>query len=205
MTNTQELRYLRPLRRSLMRISRQDFTKLRYDFRHMEQEIQSGVSEWKVRNKFLWRLWMSEVGDWTYWGGTKVVKMDKDFYYRQTDNQWISKIQKVYEDISEKTNRKGFGRRYFWRTEYPTSLVFFERGEGTEGRHIHTVHHFSQGEVSKSHRYLKVFSQLWNEHYVNKGVGRQFWFETVDSQERVGRYVSKKMSENYSKGWFPVC
>ena len=137
----QDTRYSKTVRRSLMRVNTRDFTNLRHEFRQIEHEISSGVSEWRVRNKFIWRLWMSEIGDWTYWGGTKVVSIDKNNDYRQTDENWFNKIRNVYETVTEKTNRRLFGRRYLLKNvSCPTSLVFYERGDLTEGRHIHTVH-----------------------------------------------------------------
>ena len=43
---------------------------------------------------------------------------------------------------------------------------------------------------------------------LNRPVGRNFWWEPVDtdihSQSKVISYASKKMSQNYEYGWFPV-
>ena len=197
------VRYPRHLRKSFTKLKMTDYQHLRYEFQMLEQDIRSGVSEKDGIHKLVMRMYLPLWGHFSYWGGTKVVRVDKN-EYGQNEDRWIEKIRSVYESITEKTNRKVFGRRYLHKVPYPTSFVFYERGNITEGKHIHTLHHFPQKVIDKSEEYLSTFSRYWNSHYLNIGVGRHFWFEKVDSQERVSRYASKKMSEKYENGWFIV-
>jgi hypothetical protein len=194
--------YPRHLRKSFCKLDMTHLRYLRYEFQMLEEDIRSGVSEKDGINKLVMRMYLPTMFHFAYWGGTKVVRVDKE--YSQNEDGWIEKIRSVYESITEKTNRKIFGRRYLYKVPYPTSFVFYEKGDITEGKHIHTLHHFPQRVKEKSGEYLSTFSRYWNTHYLNRGVGRYFWFEEVDSQEKVSRYASKKMSENYQNGWFVV-
>jgi len=197
------VRYPRHLRRSFTKLSMTDYQHLRYEFQMLEQDIRSGVSEKDGINKLVLRMYLPSMFHFSYWGGTKVVRADKN-EYGQNEDRWIEKIRSAYENITERTNRKIFGRRYLYKVPYPTSFLFYEKGDITEGKHIHTLHHFPQKVIDKSERYLSTFSRYWNSHHLNRGVGRYFWYEEVDNQEDASRYATKKMSNNYENGWFVV-
>jgi len=53
-----------------------------------------------------------------------------------------------------------------------------------------------------------LFRKYWNDHALNRPVGREFWYEPVgtdvNDQSKVIGYASKKMNQNYEYGWFPV-
>jgi hypothetical protein len=196
------MRYTRQLRRGLYDAPSYVLDQLRYDFQEMEFQIQNGTPWEDVKRKMIMRMWLGDVVDWRYWGGTKVVQMDKG--WKETDTSWFARIRKAYEHTTDKTNRTIFGRRYFRKNTYPLSFVFYERGDATEGKHIHTLHHFPTALVRKADQYLNCFSTYWSNHPVNKSVGRKFWYEEVIDQDKVIRYATKRMTNNYSFGWFPV-
>jgi hypothetical protein len=62
--------------------------------------------------------------------------------------------------------------------------------------------------MSKSGQWLDLFRKYWNDHALNRPVGRKFWYESigtdVNDQSKVISYASKKMNQNYEYGWFPV-
>jgi len=155
---------------------------------------------WK--EKFVMRMWLSGKGDWSYFGTSKVIRFDKDDSV--SDKSWIQMIQKTYERVSEKSNRSVLGRRYFKKTPYPTSLVFFERGGETGGKHIHSLHHFPSRILDKRQRYIDTFRDFWITDETNNSVGRTFHFEIPRSQDDVSTYITKKMTDNYESGWFVV-
>jgi len=196
------MRYNRQTRRVLFRNRDLILDQLRSDFRWIEINISKG-SSWELeKKKFVMRMWLGDVVDFAYWGGTKVVSADKNINNNSTDRNWVTKIEKVCGDVVEKTNRKIFGRRYFWKVPYPTSFAFYERGDITNGRHIHTLHHFPAGIDDKAKNYLSCFANYWNDHRINKNVGRTFWYEPVRDQDEATRYATKKMTSNYDFGWF---
>ena len=190
------MRYTRQLRRGLYDAPSYVLDQLRYDFQEMENQIQNGTPWEDVKRKMIMRMWLGDVVDWRYWGGTKVVQVDKG--WKETDTSWFARIRKAYEHTTDKTNRTIFGRRYFRKNTYPLSFVFYERGDATEGKHIHTLHHFPTALVRKADQYLNCFSTYWSNHPVNKSVGRKFWYEEVIDQDKVIRYATKRMTNNYS-------
>ena len=194
------VRYPRHLRRTFTKLSFGDMRNLRYEWQMVEKDIRSGVSEKDAINKLVMRMYLPFMC-FSFWGGTKVVNIDKDNSYQVSEKSWLQRIRSVYEEVSERTNRSLFGRRYLYKVPYPTSFIFYERGDITEGKHIHTLHHFPQKVIDKSEKYLSTFSRYWNNHYVNRNVGRYFWYEEVDNQEDASRYATKRMTEN---GWFLV-
>ena len=200
------MRYTRQLRRGLYDAPSYVLDQLRSDFQEMELQIENGVPWEEVKRKMIMRMWLGDVVDWVYWGGTKVVQLDKDQkkdkVKEESGPSWFARIRTAYEHTADKTNRTIFGRRYFRKNTYPLSFVFYERGHATEGKHIHTLHHFPQAIVSKAEQYLMCFSAYWSNHPVNRNVGRKFWYEEVINQDRVVRYATKRMTNNYDWGWF---
>ena len=200
------MRYDRETRRAMMNTSPVVLDQLRQDFRLIELDISEGISRDIVKRKMLARMWLGDMCEWTYWGGTKVVEVDKNTETTETDERWVSSIKNAYEYTTKKTNRRIFGRRYFRKKViYPTSLVFYEKGDVSGGRHIHTVHHFPQGALPKVKQYLMCFTSYWNSHQVNNSVGRTFWYEPVEDQDKVIRYATERMTNNYVYCWFPAC
>jgi hypothetical protein len=197
-----EMRYNRQLRRAIYRCPEVVLDQLRMDFQLIEINIRKGMP-WELEKKrFGMRMWLGDICDWAYWGGTNVVPADKNIHNNEPDKSWVRKIEKACGEVVEKTNRTVFGRRYFRKVAYPTSLAFYERGDKTDGKHIHTLHHFPLGTVDRASTYLECFTGYWNEHRINKGVGRTFWYEPVIDQDKAMRYATKKMTSNYEFGWF---
>ena len=188
------MKYTRGVRRDLSKYS-YVLDELRDDLVNVEN------SRW-WKEKFIMRMWLLGKGEWSYFGTSKVVRVDKNNEIK--NDVWIDMIQKTYERVSEKSNRTLFGRRYFKKTPYPTSLVFFERGGETGGKHIHSLHHFPGCLSDKKEYYIDTFQSFWITDDVNKNVGRTFHFETPRSQEDVVRYGTKMMTKNYENGWFVV-
>ena len=203
------MKYTREIRRAITQAPLDVRVQLSKDYYYNYLEYIHGGS-WKlIEGKFFTRMWLEDFGIWNYWGGTTIVPHDKNEYFPTTDENWIGKIQSCYEHIYSRTNRKIFGRRYFWKEKRtPPSLVFFEKGDGGQGRHIHSIHHFPPTIKDKSEEWMKLFGSLWRDHDLNRPVGRNFWWEPVDtdihSQSKVISYASKKMNNNYEYGWFPV-
>jgi len=199
------MRYNREIRRALYRCPPVVLDQLRNDFRFVERDIENGDSWENIKRKMVMRMWLGDsICKWSFWGGTNVVSVDKNIRNREPDKSWVNKIRNAYEQTTERTNRRIFGRRYFRKVAYPTSLVFYERGDITDGRHIHTLHHFPSGTSDKTENYLTCFTNYWNSHQINKGVGRTFWFDQVKDQDEATRYATKKMTTHYDFGWFPV-
>ena len=72
------MRYTRQLRRGLYDAPSYVIDQLRYDFQEMELQIESGTPWEEVKRKMIMRMWLGDVAHWVYWGGTKVVQLDKD-------------------------------------------------------------------------------------------------------------------------------
>ena len=196
------MRYDRQTRRAITCGRGPVLDQLRSDFQWVETNIING-STWELeKRKFVIRMWLGDVVDFSYWGGTKVVRADKNIHTKEPDRSWVKKIEKACGDVVEKTNRKIFGRRYFRKVAYPTSFGFYERGDITDGRHIHTLHHFPGRAEKRAEDYLCCFTEYWNDHRINKNVGRNFWYEPVKDQDKAMRYATKKMTSNYDFGWF---
>jgi hypothetical protein len=198
------MRYTRNIRRGLYEAPSYVLDQLRNDFQDMEFQMENGIAWEDVKRKMIMRMWLGDMCEWKYWGGTKVVQLDKDKEKPERDTSWFARIRKAYEHTTDKTNRTIFGRRYFRKNTYPLSFVFYERGNATEGKHIHTIHHFPPAIARKAEQYLNCFSTYWCNHPVNKPVGRVFWYEDVVNQDKVIRYATKRMTNNYEFGWFPV-
>ncbi len=202
------MRYTKEIRRAVSISPTDARIQLAGDYYYAYLEHINGGSWKTIESKFFIRMWLEDFGIWNYWGGTGIVDADKGDNFPNSDVGWINKIQSVYEFTATKTNRKLFGRRFFWNKPYPISLVFFEKGKNTEGKHIHTIHHFPTQTMSKSGQWLDLFRKYWNDHALNRPVGRKFWYESigtdVNDQSKVISYASKKMNQNYEYGWFPV-
>ena len=198
-----EMRLPRHFRKSFSKLTIGSIKDLRYEFQMLEADIRQGTAEADAVNKLVMRMYLPFMG-FTFWGGTKVVSIDKDKSYETTDRNWINRMMSIYDNVCETTNRRLFGRRYLMKVPYPTSFVFYEKGSATEGKHIHTLHHFPEKTIHKAEEYLSTLSCLWNSHRVNRNVGRYFWFEKVENQEDASRYATKRMSGNYENGWFVV-
>ena len=200
------MRYTPEIFRTYFRTPKEVRVRFAEDCHEMMKDYLKTGSWWKSECKFVIRMFLDEKFVWTYSGGTNIVAMDKDRCRTMDYTTWKQKIQNAYEVITEKTNRKMFGRRYFRKRLYPVSFVFFERGNKTEGKHIHTLHHFPSQTIEKADDYIQSFQKSWIDHDLNNPVGRTFWYEGVGndvaSQSRKTRYATKKMGEDYETGWF---
>ena len=198
-------RYDRDTRKAHSRASLFVWEQLKEDWQYALEDVQKGVPWPLVRQKMIIRMWLTDVGHFTFWGGTKVVGSDKQNNTTKQDKLWIEKIRKTHEQVAEKTNRKLFSRWYIRKkVAYPTSFAFFENGTKSKGRHIHTLHHFPAATIKKANDYMFLFEKNWNDHQVNRSVGRTFWHQPVENQDKAIRYATKKMTYDNEDGWWAV-
>ena len=198
------MKYNSKLIRALWSSTRNERIALATDFHYLYLEHIHGAKWSEIENKFILRTFLHDLGDWSYWGGTKITPADGQEIFTTRDKTWISKIQSCYECTANITNRQIFGKRYWKKFRYPLSIVFFEKGKNNKGKHIHCLHHFPNRTLDKADQYLSLFSQYWNDNDLNRFVGRDYWYEPVKDQDRATRYTSKKMHEQYEISWFPV-
>ena len=198
------MRYTRHVRKSLCNAPPFVWGQLREDFRFAEKECAYGVSWDTAMRKMVVRMWLGEIGVFTFWGGSKIVRVDTDPHFLGTDENWRQGIRIAYENTVQRTNRKIWGRRWFRKIPSPTSLVFFEKAKLTNGRHIHALFHFPPVLVDSADEYLQMFQKVWFDHKENNQVGRTFWYQPVEDQDEVSRYATKQITNNYEDGWFAI-
>lgn len=191
------MKYIREIRRSLTMCPSYVLEDIKNDL----MRIDTSKRFWKER--FVMNMWLLGGGDWDFFSGSKIVNIDKGEITKE--KVWRDRMKYTYEKVTEKTNRYLFGRRYFRKTPYPTSIVVFDKSrEEGNGKHIHCLHQFPGCISNRKDEYTSTFIEFFNQDDWNKNVGRTFYFEVPTSQEDVTRYVTGKIKNDYEDGWFTV-